>query len=474
MSSNIIVKIILGVLVLAALMLGLTKCQEPATEAEDGLPQIGGEAIDEETRKKLGIEGDTPEDTVRTLISNVLQQNKQLKKLEEDNNQLKRNNDSFLNMEENLFSKLRSELASEANTIKDSNRKEMDSSKLQMQKLLDRIRSQAREDSGSAPPTMNAQLPGSTVDPDGTVWVGPLDVSQGSGLAGNIRGGLSSLPWDKGGSGVGGLGASQQTQVNTSNDPDAFITPAYTVAKNSTMVGATAFTALIGRVPVGNNIVDPYSFKVIIGKDNLIANGKEIPEMAYAVVSGKAVGDWTLGCVSGDVFSITFVFEDGRIRTLPKPKDISDGSSTTPDLKIGELSDDYGNPCVAGSKISNAGKYLAQRIAATAAGAAARAAAASETTTSVSSVGGLGVGGITVVDGNKGKFILDETLAGAASETAQWIRDRQALEFDAIYVEPGAKVAIHITEELKIDYDQKGRLTHHAGFSLGGNYRDLD
>jgi cell division protein ZapB len=143
-------------------------------------------------------------------------------------------------------------------------------------------------------------------------------------------------------------------------------------------------------------------------------------------------------------------------------------------VKIGELSDAYGNPCVVGEKISNAGKYLLQRTAAVAAGAAAQAAAAAETTTTVDSIGGIGVGGTTVVTGDKGKFVLDQTLAGAAAEAAQWIRDRQASEFDAVYAPPGQKVAIHITEELRIDYDELGRMTRYAGFALGGKYRELD
>ena len=54
--------------------------------------------------------------------------------------------------------------------------------------------------------------------------------------------------------------------------------------------------------------------KVLIGADNLTANGIELPDVAGAVVSGTASGDWTLSCVRGQVRSITFVFHDGTIR----------------------------------------------------------------------------------------------------------------------------------------------------------------
>ncbi|EJK1786052.1 TIGR03752 family integrating conjugative element protein, partial [Escherichia coli] len=86
----------------------------------------------------------------------------------------------------------------------------------------------------------------------------------------------------------------------------------YTLPENATLVGSRAMTALLGRVPVNGTVTDPYPFKVLIGKDNLTANGIELPDVEGAVVSGTASGDWTLSCVRGQVNSITFVFADGR------------------------------------------------------------------------------------------------------------------------------------------------------------------
>ena len=73
----------------------------------------------------------------------------------------------------------------------------------------------------------------------------------------------------------------------------------YTVPSNSTLMGSIAMTALIGRVPIDGTVNDPYPFKVLIGPDNLTANGIDIPDVAGAVVSGTASGDWTLSCVRG-------------------------------------------------------------------------------------------------------------------------------------------------------------------------------
>src|SRR3546814_8579399 len=70
----------------------------------------------------------------------------------------------------------------------------------------------------------------------------------------------------------------------------------------------------------------PYPFKVLIGLDNLTANGIDIPDVAGAVASGTASGDWTLSCVRGQIRSVTFVFQDGTIRTVPE--DSSKGGSS--------------------------------------------------------------------------------------------------------------------------------------------------
>src|SRR5690606_37821247 len=101
--------------------------------------------------------------------------------------------------------------------------------------------------------------------------------------------------------------------------------PVYTVPSNSTLLGSIAMTALIGRVPIDGTVYDPYPFKVLIGPDNLTANGIDIPDVAGAVVSGTASGDWTLSCVRGQIRSVTFVFNDGTVRTVPE--DSSKGGS---------------------------------------------------------------------------------------------------------------------------------------------------
>ncbi len=50
--------------------------------------------------------------------------------------------------------------------------------------------------------------------------------------------------------------------------------------------------------------------------------------VAGAVASGTASGDWTLSCVRGQIRSLTFVFNDGTVRTFPAPaEEVNDNQS---------------------------------------------------------------------------------------------------------------------------------------------------
>ena len=92
--------------------------------------------------------------------------------------------------------------------------------------------------------------------------------------------------------------------------------PQFTIPVNATLVNSTTMTALVGRVPVDGRVTDPLPFKVVTGADNLAANGLTIEGLEGSIWSGFVVGDWALACVTGTLTSVTFVFQDGRIRTL--------------------------------------------------------------------------------------------------------------------------------------------------------------
>jgi integrating conjugative element protein (TIGR03752 family) len=108
---------------------------------------------------------------------------------------------------------------------------------------------------------------------------------------------------------------------------------------------------------------------------------------------------------------------------------------------------------VSGERITNAPAFLTQRVLAGAASAAARTAAAAQTTTTTGPLGGHE----SRVTGDVSRFVLGETLSEGTDEVGRWLSERQSQSFDAVFVRPGVRVALHIDRELPIDYDPAGR-----------------
>jgi integrating conjugative element protein (TIGR03752 family) len=238
----------------------------------------------------------------------------------------------------------------------------------------------------------------------------------------------------------------------------------YTIAENSTLMGSKVMTALIGRVPIDGTVNDPYPFKVLIGKENLAANGIDLPDVSGAVMTGMATGDWTLSCVRGQIESITFVFDDGTIRTVPEPEaTVKRGQSisSTASLNnirggLGYISDPQGIPCIAGLQRSNAQEYLTTQTLVTAAGAAIAATFAKDG----ASVGNVASGGYIMSDRNQA---LNTILAGGVRDISTWVNKLYGQAFAAIYVPPHAEIAVHIDREISIDYEPHGRkVNYHA------------
>ncbi|WP_435372991.1 TIGR03752 family integrating conjugative element protein [Aquisalimonas lutea] len=230
--------------------------------------------------------------------------------------------------------------------------------------------------------------------------------------------------------------------------------PRYTIPRNATLMGSTTMTALIGRIPREGTVDDPAPFKVVVGDDNLAANDIDIPGIEGIIFSGTAFGDWTLSCVRGEIQSVTAVFADGTIRSLPSPDGEGDEEA------LGWISDDQGVPCIAGERVSNAAAFLSQATALAGAQAAGEAAAAAETTTQI------GQEGFTrsIVSGDAGNFIAGRAASGAIEEVVGWLERRQQNHFDAIFAPAGQTVAVHIDRELQIDYEIDGRRVSHEAF----------
>ncbi|MGV8241708.1 TIGR03752 family integrating conjugative element protein, partial [Pseudomonas aeruginosa] len=78
----------------------------------------------------------------------------------------------------------------------------------------------------------------------------------------------------------------------------------------------------------------------------------------------------TLSCVRGQVRSITFVFHDGTIRTIPEDREGNQQDNQQQNSQsggLGWISDPHGIPCVSGERRSNAQQYLGSQALITAA-----------------------------------------------------------------------------------------------------------
>ncbi|QQC64345.1 TIGR03752 family integrating conjugative element protein [Paraburkholderia ginsengisoli] len=424
--------------------------------------------------KALGIEGDTPRDTVATLVGQVKQLRGELQTALTDNKDQKAENERLHQRESDIDQRVQSALNGEHDRLKQDS-EQAASDKQQTQSLLQDM--QHRLD-GLGNRTTSSDLPvglglqdgdGKNFAGDSLTWIDPQDTkpsdrqhtasgtsSSGSSAVFPTSFGPAQTSLDQPGETV------RHHDHDTGEDTGTDLTPVYTIPANATLIGSVAMTALIGRVPIDGTVNDPYPFKVLIGPDNLTANGIDLPDVAGAVVSGTASGDWTLSCVRGQIRSVTFVFRDGTVRTVPENAG-EQNSSTDNTTKTGNgpiqgglgwISDPYGVPCVSGEQRSNATQYLGSQALITAAGAGAASLIKSDNG-SVSymsnSNGSLGTVGIS------GNEAMGRILAGGVEQMSQWVNKLYGQAFAAIYVPPGARIAVHIDRALNIDYAPKGR-----------------
>ncbi|WP_321897206.1 TIGR03752 family integrating conjugative element protein [Burkholderia cepacia] len=444
-------------------------------------------ALTPEEMKALGIEGDTPRDTVATLVAQVKQLRNELQTALNDNRNAKSENERLRARENAIDQRIQGAVDGERNRLQEE-RDQVASDRQQTQGLLQDLQKRLDGLSAKGGQTDLPDLPVGLGLEEGdgksfgrghgdTQWVEPDDARPDAKNSSNSKG--SSFPTS--------FGPAQKTlssAVDTVADAGGKATggstkPVYTVPTNATLMGSVAMTALIGRVPVDGTVNDPYPFKVLIGADNLTANGIDIPDVAGAVVSGTASGDWTLSCVRGQVRSVTFVFRDGTIRTEPEDTASANGTGgngaqngNTDAIQggLGWISDPYGIPCVAGERRSNAAQYLGSQALVTAAGAGA-AALIPKGDNNYSFVSGSNGSTLGTV-GISGNEAMGRILAGGVQDMSQWVNKLYGQAFAAIYVQPGARVAVHLDHPLNIDYDAKGRRVNYR--TGEAHARDLD
>lgn len=466
MKSNGLLKWLLIPTTLLVVFVGLRLFSSPPKPSTAPATELTTEEM-----RSLGIEGDTPEDTVATLVAQVKELRSEIKGAIDENKQQKAENQRLHQRESAIDQRIQSALEAERDRSR-QDREEVARGQEQMRRLLQDLQQQLDRSS-----PQHADLPvglglregdaDALHDTSTLQWIEPQDAKPADKRTGSqsAASGTAVFPTSF------AVGA-DDTQAATNSDDDrragGDVSPregkkastarsVYTVPANATLIGSVAMTALIGRVPVDGTVNDPYPFKVVIGADNLMANGIELPDVAGAIASGTASGDWTWSCVRGQIRSVTFVFHDGTIRTITSNTSSAGNSGDTVHGGLGWISDPHGIPCVSGIPRSNAQQYLTSRSLITAAGAGAASLIDSDSG-SISYVSPDGTLGKVGISGNEA---MGRILAGGVQDLSQWVNKLYGQAFAAIYVPPGAKIALHIEQPLAIDYDTEGRKVDH-------------
>ena len=60
-----------------------------------------------------------------------------------------------------------------------------------------------------------------------------------------------------------------------------------------------------------------------------------------------------------------------------------------------------------------------------------------------------------------GQGALNQILASGMQDLSQWVNRFYGQAFAAVYVKPGAQVAVHLERPVTLDYAPRGRRVHH-------------
>lgn len=291
-----------------------------------------------------------------------------------------------------------------------------------------------------------------------------LQVTQQSGRGGVATGSYvrTVVPSAAGGAAGANGPATRAADAAARSEP----VPYFTIPENATLAGVVSMTSLIGRVPIDGRVTDPMQWKAVVGRDNLAANGFELPDdLAGVIVTGIAIGDMALSCTEGKVRSLTFVFNDGTINTVSTRRGAGaqNRSSNTPAVgsssgDLGFISDLHGNPCIAGKFVTNAPAYLTDIVGMKTLEVAGQAYADAQRTVTQSGVMGTTSSAIT---GSMGSYVLGQAVSGASDEVSKWLLSRLKSSFDAVVSPSGQRLVVHLDTEVRIDKNPQGRRLVH-------------
>jgi hypothetical protein len=368
--------------------------------------------------------GDTPVETLKTLtatVSTVQDQNKKI--LDQANASQQQNQQAIASFEQSINQKLDQQISQV---------------KVQNAQYQNQLNTQVHYSLGNAEGGV-----GSTSEQDRFIWVSDLQ-SETTGKVGTAT--LHAATGQ----------ADNSNVLNQSTKPEQKQIPYYTIPMNSTLTGVIAMQPILGEVPIDNHVVDPYQFKMVIGADNLAANGIDIPSNIQGIVaSGTAQGSLIgpidkQACVRGTINSMTFVFNDGRISTTT-----SKGTEG-----LGIISDDQGYPCIPGILETNAPEYLGITFGLGALQGFAQGVSQAQMSTGTSTAGTT----MSTMVGSYSKYAMGQGASSGAAAVQQWFNQRMQNSTDLVVVsnvDPDTHqyrhFNINITRQIEINYNPNAR-----------------
>ena len=286
----------------------------------------------------------------------------------------------------------------------------------------------------------------------------------GSDTSNGTRSKLKRSPYATSNNNTASNGTSNDSLSNNTNgnNQQVVIDPRYTIFADSILNDAITLTALNGRVPKDGDINDPSPFKVIIGSDNLAANGFSIPNLKGMMMSGIVYGDKMLSCVRTKIKRATYIFEDGRGITFPS------NASSNSNVILGYLTDAYGNPCIKGQYFTNEAQQLKKSFIAGLATGAANAYAAAQTSTRTNVDGSSTLN----VSGDKLKYLAGVGLAGGTNNVVERLEKERFDSWDSVVVPSGIRVAVHLEQTLELDQTSIQRRVVYVGTNNSQSFTD--
>ncbi|MGH8624133.1 MAG: hypothetical protein ACREYC_02260, partial [Gammaproteobacteria bacterium] len=253
--ANPVPYILAGVLVLMAVVVGFKGCtgDDPKTS----------QAQMREAPEAPPADADTPADTIRTLRAGVADMTNKFTAMSDENKRLLEQNQSL----ERKVTQVQDQVK-----VREGAQQRSESTLHGLSRRIEELSGGLRSLQAKTP-TPSLGGVGLAANPEAVVWIEPVGLPMGLGAT------------------QAGAGKPGEAKPDPKKEKPP-LKPVYTVPENSALTGSTAFTALVGRIPIRGRIQDPFPFYVLVGPDNLAANGLELPEVAGVIFRGTTLGDW--------------------------------------------------------------------------------------------------------------------------------------------------------------------------------------